>query len=73
MTFQEHKPSVPESDQPTGCAHNGGHLIWRAAHVKGLRDPFLRHAGLFRDDVREQGFGWCVLRDNLRDNKGTNQ
>ena len=24
-----------------------------AAHVKGLRDPFLRHAGLFRDDMCE--------------------
>ena len=31
--------------------------------MKGLRDPFLRHAGLFRDDVREQGFGWGVLRE----------
>jgi hypothetical protein len=39
-------------------AHIGG-----TAHVKGLRDPFLRHAGLFRDDVREQGFGWGVLRE----------
>jgi hypothetical protein len=39
-------------------AHIGG-----TAHVKSLRDPFLRHAGLFRDDVREQGFGWCVLRE----------
>jgi hypothetical protein len=26
--------------------------IGGTAHVKGLRDPFLRHAGLFRDDVR---------------------
>jgi hypothetical protein len=22
---------VPESDQPTRCGHNGGHLIWRDA------------------------------------------
>ena len=26
--------------------------IGGTAHVKGLRDPLLRHAGLFRDDVR---------------------